>query len=74
MAERTYEIKSCIGTLSDRVWAPQLNLISWNHGKAVYDLRKWNLEDGTMGKGLTLSKDELLTLRDILNEHFEDEA
>lgn len=71
MANLTYEIKSSLGTLSDGVWAPQLNLISWNHRKPVYDLRKWNCEDGSMGKGLTLTEDELRELRNILNEYFE---
>lgn len=73
MANLTYEIKSNLGTLSDGVWAPQLNIISWNHRKPSYDLRKWNTEDGSMGKGITLTEDELRALRDILNEYFEEE-
>lgn len=73
MANITYEIKSTLGTLSDGIWAPQLNLISWNHRAPSYDLRKWNTEDGSMGKGLTLTEEELRELRNILNEYFDED-
>lgn len=70
MANLTYEVKETLGTLSDGVWAPRLCLISWNHRKPTYDLRKWNTEDDSMGKGLTLTEAELIALRDLLNKYF----
>ncbi|MDX9991623.1 MAG: PC4/YdbC family ssDNA-binding protein [Anaerolineales bacterium] len=69
MADIKYEIVQKIGTLSTSAkgWAKQLNLISWNEREAKYDLRDWAPENKQMGKGLTLSKEELKALRDLLN-------
>jgi hypothetical protein len=33
-----------------------------------YDIREWAPNDEKMGKGVTLSKEELKNLRDILNK------
>lgn len=48
----------------------ELNLISFNEAAARYDLRKWrDKENGehTMQKGITMTREELLDLRDFLN-------
>jgi len=42
-------------------------LISWNDREAKYDLRDWSSNHEKMGKGLTLSKEELIQLKLILN-------
>lgn len=70
MPEIKYEIKETIGTLSESAkgWAKELNLVSWNDKEAKYDLREWDSEHKKMGKGVTLSVDELKKLRDLLNE------
>ncbi|MEH6943968.1 YdbC family protein [Bacillus sp. JJ722] len=69
MAEIKYEIKQQIGTLSEspKGWNKELNLISWNGKAAKYDLRDWSPEHEKMGKGVTLSVEELKALRDLLN-------
>ena len=57
MAEIKYEIVERIAVLGERPrgWERQLNLISWN--------------DGTrMGKGISLSHDELAILKGILED------
>lgn len=41
--------------------------MSWNDKEPRYDIREWSPEHEKMGKGITLSKDELRTLRDLLN-------
>ena len=41
---------------------------SWNNRGEKFDLRSWNEEHTAMTKGLTLTKDELMKLRDILND------
>lgn len=42
-------------------WHVELNIMDWGRGNQ-FDLRKWN-EDGTkMTKGLTLQKEEVLTI------------
>ena len=70
MADIKYEIKETIGVLteSEKGWKKELNLISWNDKDAKYDLREWSPDHDKMGKGVTLGKDELVKLREILNE------
>jgi hypothetical protein len=48
-------------------WTKELNLISWNDREPKYDIRDWSADGQKMGKGVTLSKEELLALRDFLN-------
>ncbi len=69
MAEIKFEIKETIGTLSEssKGWAKEFNLVSWNDKEPKYDLREWDPEHKKMGKGITLSVDELKKLRDMLN-------
>lgn len=69
MADIKFEIVKKIGVLSKsgKGWAKELNLISWNDRDPKYDIREWSPDGQTMGKGVTLSKEELVTLRDILN-------
>lgn len=69
MVDIKYEIKEEIGSISESAkgWSKELNLISWNGKEAKYDLRDWAPEHEKMGKGITLSKDELKKLRELLN-------
>lgn len=69
MAEIKYEIEKELGSIaeSSKGWKKELNLISWNGNEAKYDLREWAPDHEKMGKGVTLSADELKSLRDLLN-------
>jgi len=69
MADIKYEITETLGVLSESAkgWKTELNLISWNDKEAKYDIRDWDSEHKKMGKGITLSNEELIKLRDILN-------
>lgn len=69
MADIKFEITKKIGVLSksSKGWAKELNLISWNEREPKYDIREWSPDGQTMGKGVTLSKEELIALRDMLN-------
>jgi hypothetical protein len=69
MAEIKYEIVKKIGVLSTSAsgWTKELNLVSWNDREPKYDLRDWSADHEKMGKGITLSKEELLALKDLLN-------
>jgi len=69
MSEIKYEIIKKVGVLSKSAsgWAKELNLISWNDREPKYDLRDWSADGTKMGKGVTLSKEELLALRELLN-------
>ena len=44
------------------------NLVFWNGREPKYDIREWSPEHDKMGKGLTLSKDELEALKVILEK------
>lgn len=70
MADITFEIEKKLGVLSsnEKGWSKELNLVSWNGKPAKYDLRDWNEDHDRMGKGITLNKDEVLKLKEILNE------
>lgn len=66
-AEIKYEIVNEIGVISDNGrWRLELNRISWNGKEPKYDLRKWTSDHEKMGKGVTLTDDELIVLADLL--------
>lgn len=69
MGEIKYDIVENLGILSEsqRGWTKEFNLISWNDREPKYDIREWAPGREKMGKGVTLSKDEIIALRDILN-------
>jgi hypothetical protein len=64
MAEIKYEITKHIGVLSESAkgWTKELNLVSWNDREPKYDIREWSPEHEKMGKGITLTEDELSAL------------
>jgi hypothetical protein len=70
MSEIKYEITKKIGVLSQTAsgWAKQLNLIRWNDRDPKYDIREWSPDGGKMGKGVTLSREEMLALKELLNK------
>jgi len=43
-------------------------LVSWNDREAKFDIREWSPDHEKMGKGVTLSKEELLALEELLNK------
>jgi hypothetical protein len=65
-----FKITKHIGILStsDKGWTKELNLVSWNDRDPKYDIRDWSPEHDKMGKGVTLSKDEIAKLKDLLVE------
>ncbi len=69
MADLKYEIKETVGTISEssKGWKKELNLISWNDKEPKFDLREWAPEHEKIGKGVTLSVEELKKLKEILN-------
>lgn len=73
--EIKYEVVEEIGDISARGNATlKLRLISWNDNEPKYDLRTWYTDDKGVekcNKGITLSKEELITLASIV-EHLDD--
>ena len=70
MAEFTCEVTERIAVLSTnaRGWERQLNMVSWNGNPPKYDIRDWSPDGTRMGKGISLTEEELKTLKDILND------
>lgn len=71
MAEFTYEVKKKIGELSRKGdTSLELRLVSYNGAEPKYDIRTWKQEPTgeRMFKGVTMTADELMALREILND------
>jgi hypothetical protein len=45
----------------------ELNSVSWGGREAKFDIRSWSADHQKMGKGITLTKDELESLKNLLN-------
>ena len=67
--EFSFEIVKKIAVIAEgsEGWNLELNLVSWGGRPAKYDIRQWSLEHDKMGKGVTFTKEELLSLKDVLN-------
>ncbi|MGX7418490.1 YdbC family protein [Carnobacterium gallinarum] len=66
--EFSFEIMEEIAVLSENAkgWKKELNLVSWNGNPPKFDLRDWDSEHEKMGKGLTLSNEEVKGLKQAL--------
>lgn len=73
MADISYKVEKEIKVLSEGKetaagthWNKELNLVSWNGGKAKYDIRDWEIDsEGNRlkcGKGVTLTEEEYKVL------------
>ena len=70
IADIKFEIIHSIGILSEssKGWTKELNLISWNDRGPKYDIRDWDPEHQKMGKGVTLTEEELMIFKELLEE------
>ena len=68
MAEIKYEIvqEICVLSESARGWTKEINLVSWNDREPKFDIREWAPEHSRMGKGVTLSKEEMQMILDTM--------
>ena len=66
-AEVKVEVIQTYGVLSEGKWWKELNKVSWNGRTEIYDIRGWSPDHKVCSKGITLNRDELLKLRDVLN-------
>lgn len=68
MTQIQVEIHEEIGNLSEsKGWKKQLTYTSWNNHAPKFDIRSWNEDHSSMTKGITLNKEELMKLKEILN-------
>lgn len=69
MADIKFQITKSLGVLSEgsKGWQKEINLVSWNERKPKIDIRDWGPEHERMGKGVTLSMEELKKLKELLD-------
>lgn len=70
MDDFKHEVVESFGYISESKagWKTELNLVSWSERPAKYDLRPWSPDHEKMGKGITLTKEELKKLKEILDQ------
>lgn len=47
-------------------WTKEINLVSYNDAPPKFDIRSWDPNHEKMGKGVTLSHEEMKTLLDAM--------
>lgn len=65
----SYEIKERLGVLSQSEngdFTTEINLISYNGATPKVDIRKWDRRTDKMLKGITLTREEAVALKDTL--------
>lgn len=70
MDKFSFEVVEHIAVLgeSSRGWRKELNLVSWNNQTPKFDIRDWSPDHQKMGKGITLSNEEMVSLKKSLME------
>ena len=70
MADFKYEITQELGVISESKsgWTRELNLVSWNGGAPKFDIRDWAPDQEKMGKGISLSADEIGNVKKIIDK------
>ena len=68
MAELTFEIVDHLLVLSEspKGWTKEINIVRWNSRQPKVDIREWDEFHEKMGKGVTLNKEELKKIKDLL--------
>ena len=66
----SFKIEKNLGTVAEGKggWNLELNLVSWGGRPPKYDIRSWSPDHQKMGKGVTLTKEELESLKKLLGE------
>ena len=70
MAEFKFEVKKTFGVISQgkNGWSRELNLVSWGDREPKFDIRDWSEDHTKMGKGISLTAEEVAVLKEILEE------
>ena len=71
----TCEIVETIAVLSEneKGYTKESNLVSWNGAEPKFDIRNWHPGRERSGKGITLTKDEIINLMDAMEEVLRDD-
>lgn len=76
MAEFKYEIVKELGVISEgsKGWTKELNLVSWNDKEPKFDIRDWAPDHEKMGKGVSLTEEEMQALVKLFEERDEEDS
>ena len=63
-----FEITKHIGVLAEKTkgWKREINMISWGGAEPKIDIRDWSPDHTKMGKGISLSTEEIERLKEFL--------
>lgn len=66
----TNEVVKSIGVIAQNKsgWQREVNIIKWNEGKAKLDIRDWGPDHTKVGKGISLTKEEVAILKSLLED------
>ena len=67
--EITFEVEEHIGVIAitPTGWKKELNMVAWNGSPAKFDIRDWDDDHTHMSRGITMNKDEVKVLSELLN-------
>ena len=68
-ADFSFQITEKVGeiSVSKTGWTLELNKVSWGGRPAKFDLRSWSPDHQKMGKGVTLTDEEIKKLGEIIS-------
>ncbi len=68
--EFSFEIVKELGVLSTSKsgWNREINIVRWNQGNPKIDIRDWAPDHTKMGKGCSMTAEEVAILKEILDE------
>ena len=70
-----FEIVDIFGSISDENISEKRKkafmLVSWNGHSPTYEIRKWNNDTESLGKGISLSEEELRKLKVLIDEEIQ---
>ena len=63
----SFEIIRNYGAISEKPsgWKREINIVSWGDGEPKFDIRDWSPDHTKMGKGITLTEEEMMNLIEI---------
>ena len=63
-----FEIVEHIGVLTEKTrgWKREINLVSWGGADPKIDIRDWSPDHSKMGKGISLTREEIEKLKELL--------
>lgn len=75
MAEFKYEITKELGVISENAkgWRKELNMVSWCDHEPKYDIREWSPDHERMGKGVSLTEEEMTALVELFKTRDEED-